>query len=109
MELVYFLGVLATTIGVSALTGLGMLLVLRPRWLLQPRLDNLLAWVLLGLGWWVLRGDARNRASESVLALAIYQLLTTRSQLVRTGTALARPDKVAGWPSENGRYRDRNR
>jgi hypothetical protein len=52
--IVFCLGVIATMIGVSALTGLGILLVLRTRWLLRGRLENLLAWVFLGLGWWVL-------------------------------------------------------
>jgi hypothetical protein len=44
----------SATMGASALTGLGILRVLRLRWLLRPRLENLLAWIFLGLGWWIL-------------------------------------------------------
>ena len=53
-EIVFCLGVIVAMIGISVLTGLGLLLVFPARWLLRGRLESLLAWVFIGLGWWML-------------------------------------------------------
>jgi hypothetical protein len=53
-ECLFCLSIIAASAITSALVGRGLLVAVRARWLLRPRLENLFVWVFAGVGWWVL-------------------------------------------------------